>query len=73
MTRQTALALIRRIDLNNTLAAAGKLRTRVDIEEYTELLAQADVEDALGLREPINLPLRRHRWSGASRAPGTRR
>lgn len=56
MTRPTALALIRRLDINRTLAAAGRAPTLVDVAEATDLLDRAEVEDAL-----------RYGWRGVRR------
>lgn len=41
MTRRTAEALIRRLDVNRTLVAAGRQPTRADLDEMTVLLEEA--------------------------------
>lgn len=51
MTRRTAEALIRRLDINRTLTTAGRELTPADLAEMAALLEQAEVEEAAAWRE----------------------
>jgi len=58
MIHDTALELIRRHDINAELAAAGRALTLVDVQHTIVLMDIADVEDRLGLIEPITWPVK---------------
>jgi hypothetical protein len=45
MTRRTALELIRRMDIDRQLWAAGRIITVVDLQHVEELLRRARYED----------------------------
>lgn len=45
MTRRTAEALIRRLDVNRTLAAAGRNPEQADLDELRDLVQRARDED----------------------------
>jgi hypothetical protein len=60
MTLPTALALIRRLDINRELAAAGRPLTEADRRQTDDLWDRVYVEDVLQGERPLAASIHEH-------------